>query len=183
MECFTECLDLSNIAVFKCDDMARPTRNPDNVGRHILKDVVQKRLATLGDAYANLFEPQSMDLLCEKSGGVLRDLVRLARMACQVALSRRVSRIDRSIAEEAVREEHRMYMIEDYHFPELETVHRTGKLSSNEFDSPKDGRIVICNELLHNKFILGYNDKKYERWFYVNPMLWADLERWQQAKE
>ncbi len=183
MEGFTRCLDLSNIAVFKCDEMARPTTNPDRVGRHILMEVVQKRLATLGDAYANLFEPQAMDLLCEKSGGVLRDLVRLARMACQVALSRRVSRIDRSIAEEAVREEHRMYMIEDYHFPELETVHRTGKLSSNEFDSPKDGRIVICNELLHNKFILGYNDKKYERWFDVNPMLWADLERWQQAKE
>jgi hypothetical protein len=27
------------------------------------------------------------------------------------------------------------------------------------------------------------NDKKYERWFDVNPMLWVDLERWQQAKE
>ncbi|MEG4631086.1 hypothetical protein QUB56_16005 [Microcoleus sp. AR_TQ3_B6] len=183
MEGFTRCLDLSNIAVFKCDEMARPTTNPDRVGRHILMEVVQKRLATLGDAYANLFEPQAMDLLCEKSGGVLRDLVRLARMACQVALSRRVSRIDRTIAEEAVREEHRMYTIEDYHFPELETVHRTGKLSSNVFDSPKHGRIVICNELLHYKLVLGYDDKKYGRWFDVNPMLWVDLERWQQAKE
>jgi hypothetical protein len=182
MEGFTRCLDLSNIAVFKCDEMARPTTNPDRVGRHILMEVVQKRLATLGDAYANLFEPQAMELLCEKSGGVLRDLVRLARMACQVALSRRVSRIDRSIAEEAVREEHRIYTIEDYHFPELEAVHRTGKLSSNVFNSP-DGTIVICNELLHYKLVLGYNDKKYERWFDVNPMLWVDLERWQQAKE
>ena len=76
-----------------------------------------------------------------------------------------------------------MYTIEDYHFPELETVHRTGKLSSNEFDSSKDGKIVICNQLLHNKFVLGYYDKKYEQWFDVNPMLWADLERWQKTKE
>jgi hypothetical protein len=183
MESFTKCLDLSNIAVFKCDEMARPTANPCKVGRHILMEVVQKRLAKLGNAYANLLEPEAMDLLCEKSGGVMRELVRLVRTACEVALRKQASKIDRAIAEEAVREEHRTYTIEDYHFPELETVHRTGKLSSNEFDSPKHGRIVICNELLHYKLVLGYNDKKYERWFDVNPMLWVDLERWQQAKK
>jgi hypothetical protein len=183
MESFTRCLDLSNIGVFKCDDMARPTTNPDNVGRHILKEVVQKRLAKLGNAYANLVEPEALDLLGEKSGGVMRELVRLARMACEVALNKQANKIDRPIAEEAVRVEHQTYTIEDYHFPELEAVHRTGKLSSNEFDSPKHGRIVICNELLHYKLVLGYNDKKYGRWFDVNPMLWVDLERWQQAKE
>jgi hypothetical protein len=183
MESFTKCLDLSNIGVFKCDDMARPTTNPDNVGRHILKDVVQKRLAKLGNAYANLVEPEALDLLGEKSGGVMRELVRLARTACEVAAIKQASKIDRPIAEEAVRLEHQTYTIEDYHFPELEAVHRTGKLSSNVFDSPKHGRIVICNELLHYKLVLGYDDKKYGRWFDVNPMLWVDLERWQQAKE
>jgi hypothetical protein len=183
MESFTKCLDLSNIGVFKCDEMARPTTNPDNVGRHILKDVVQKRLAKLGNAYANLVEPEALDRLGEKSGGVMRELVRLARTACEVAAIKQASKIDRPIAEEAVRLEHQTYTIEDYHFPELKAVHRTGKLSSNEFDSPKHGRIVICNELLHYKLVLGYNDKKYGRWFDVNPMLWVDLERWQQAKE
>lgn len=179
MESFTRCLDLSNIGVFKCDDRARPTTNPDNVGRHILKEVVQKRLAKLGNAYANLVEPDALDLLGEKSGGVMRELVRLARMACEVALNKQASKIDRAIAEEAVRLEHQTYTIEDYHFPELKAVHRTGKLTSNEFDSPKHGRIVICNELLHYKLVLGYNDKKYGGWFDVNPMLWVDLERWQ----
>jgi hypothetical protein len=183
MESFNKCLDLSNIGVFKCDEMARPTANPDNVGRHILKEVVQKRLAKLGKAYANLVEPDALDLLGEKSGGVMRELVRLARTACEVAVNKQASKIDRAIAEEAVRREHQTYTIEDYHFPELEAVHRTGKLTSNEFDSPNHGRIVICNELLHYKLVLGYNDKKYGRWFDVNPMLWVDLERWQQAKE
>lgn len=183
MESFTRCLDLSNIAVFKCDDMARPTTKPDNVGRDILKAVVQKRLAKLGDDYANLVEPEALDLLGEKSGGVMRELVRLARMACEVALNKQASKIDRPIAEEAVRLEHQTYTIEDYYFPELEAVHRTGKLSSNVFDSPKHGRIVICNDLLQYKLVLGYEDKKYGRWFDVNPMLWVDLERWQQAKE
>ena len=179
MESFNKCLDLSNIGVFKCDEMARPTTNPDNVGRHILKEVVQKRLAKLGNAYANLVEPDALDLLGEKSGGVMRELVRLARTACEVAVNKQASKIDRAIAEEAVRLEHQTYTIEDYHFPELKAVHRTGKLTSNEFDSPKHGRIVICNELLHYKLVLGYNDKKYGRWFDVNPMLWVDLERWQ----
>ncbi|MBW3587504.1 MAG: hypothetical protein KY448_17200 [Cyanobacteria bacterium 0813] len=183
MESFNKCLDLSNIGVFKCNEMARPTTNSDNVGRHILKDVVQKRLAKLGNAYENLVEPEALDLLGEKSGGVMRELVRLARTACEVAVNKQASKIDRAIAEEAVRVEHQTYTIEDYHFPELEAVHRTGKLTSNEFDSPKHGRIVICNELLHYKLVLGYNDKKYGRWFDVNPMLWVDLERWQQAKE
>jgi hypothetical protein len=180
MESFTKCLDLSNIAVFKCDEMARPTTNPDRVGRHILKEVVQKRLAKLGNAYANLLEPEAMDLLCEKSGGVMRELVRLVRTACEVGLNKQASKIDRPIAEEAVREEHRTYTIEDYHFPELEKVHKDGRLSSNEFDSPKHGRIVICNELLHYKLVLGY-EGKHGRWFDVNPMLWGDLERWQQT--
>jgi len=179
MESFNKCLDLSNIGVFKCDDMARPTTHPDNVGRYILKDVVQKRLAKLGNAYANLVEPEALDLLGEKSGGVMRELVRLARTACEVAVNKQASKIDRAIAEEAVRVEHQTYTIEDYHFPELKAVHRTGKLTSNEFDSPNHGRIVICNELLHYKLVLGYNDKKYGRWFDVNPMLWVDLERWQ----
>jgi hypothetical protein len=184
MESFTRYLDLSNIGVFKCDEMGRPTTNPDNVGRHILKEVVQKRLAKLGNAYANLVEPEALDLLAEKSGGVMRELVRLARTACEVALNKQASKIDRAIAEEAVRREHQTYTIEDYHFPELEAVHRTGKLSTRVWDSPKDGKIVICNELLHYKLVLGYNDKKKDRrWFDVNPMLWVDLERWQQAKE
>jgi hypothetical protein len=187
MESFKDCLDLDNISVFKCDALTRPTVDPDKVGRHILAEVIQKRLATLGAAHANLFEPQALDLLCEKSGGVMRDLVRLARKACEVALSRKVSQITHDIALEAVQQEHKIYTIEDYHFPELAAVHRDGQLTNNTFDSPKHGKVVICNELLHYKLILGYQSPNRDRWFDVNPILLADLDRWQktqpQAKE
>jgi hypothetical protein len=183
MESFTDKLDLDNISVFKCNEAASPTEETDRVGRHILADVVQKRLATLGKSYVDLFEPQALDLLCEKSGGVMRDLVRLARKACEVALKQKATKITHEMAIEAIEQERRNYTIEDYHYPELETVRRTGKLTNNTFDVPKLGKVVICNELLHHKLVLGYHDPKHGRWFDVNPILWNDFDRWQKSKE
>jgi len=181
MESFEKCLDLANIPVFKCDANTCPTAEPNRVGRHILATVVEKRLAKLGDAYKNLFQPDALELLCEKSGGVLRDLVRLARTACEVALRKKTNRVNLPIAQEAIREDRRTYSIEDYHFSELDTVHRTGALTSNSFDSPRHGKIVICDELLHYKLILGYQDPERGGWFDINPILLDDLERWRAA--
>ena len=70
MERFDEYLDLTNIAVFKCNEQNRPTRDADRVGRHILATVIEKRLEKLGESYKNLFQPDALELLCEKSGGV-----------------------------------------------------------------------------------------------------------------
>lgn len=178
MEGFGECLDLTNIAVFKCDQQKRPTREFDKVGRHILTTVIKKRLEKLGESYKNLFQLDALELLCEKSGGVLRELIRLAKKACEVALRQKVTQIDLKIAQEAVREVRKSYSIADYHFPELDRIHNTGELSSNIFDSP-NGKIVICDELLHYKLILGYQDPEKGRWFDINPILIEDLERWQ----
>ena len=181
MQSFEKCLDLANIPVFKCDANACPTSEPDKVGRHILATVVEKRLGKLGDAYKNLFQPDALELLCEKSGGVLRDLVRLARTACEVALRKKTNQVNLTIAQEAIREDRRTYSIEDYHFSELDAVHRTGALTSNSFDSLKHGKIVICDELLHYKLILGYQHPEHGRWFDINPILLDDLVRWRAA--
>jgi shikimate kinase len=181
MQSFEKCLDLANIPVFKCDAKTRPTAEADRVGRHILATVVEKRLGKLGDTYKNLFQPDALELLCEKSGGVLRDLVRLARTACEVALRKKTNQVNKTIAQEAIREDRRTYSIEDYQFPELDTVHRTGQLTTNSFDSPRHGRIVICDELLHYKLVLGYQDPEQGRWFDINPILSDDLERWRAA--
>lgn len=182
MQSFSKCLDLDNIAIFKCDNKKCPTIEVDRLGRHILSDVINKRLADLGDAYKALFEPDALELLCEKSGGVMRDLVRLARTACEVALSKGASQVTLAIAQEAVREERKTYSIEDYHFPELAAVHRTGALTSQSFDSPKHGNIVICDELLHHKLVLGYQDPEQGRWFDINPILADDLARWRMTE-
>jgi hypothetical protein len=178
MQNFDKCSDLDNISVFKCDEQKRPTAQVEPVGQHILSYVIKKRLLSLGKPYEELFEADALELLCEKSGGVMRDLVRLARTSCEVALGKEASRITLEIAQEAVRDEHRTYSIEDYQFPELDAVRRTGALTSQAFDSPKNGKVVICDELLHNKLILGYRDPKHGRWFDINPILSDDLERW-----
>lgn len=183
MQSFEKCLDLVNIPVFKCDEQTRPTCTSDRVGRHILTRVIEKRLGKLGDAYKSLFQAEALELLCEKSGGVMRDLVRLARTACEIASRKKMSRVDLALAQEAIREDREGYTIADYQFPELDTVHRTGALTSNTFDSPKHGKTVICDELLHHKLVLGYQDLEYGRWFDINPILSGDLERWQTAKE
>lgn len=178
MQSFDKCLDLANIPVFKCDENARSTNETDSVGRHILATVLQKRIGKLNTSYSNLFHPDALDLLCEKSGGVMRDLVRLARTSGEVALRKKSSEISLSVAKDAVREDRQSYTVEDYQFPELHTVRKTGQLTTNAFDSPKHGKIVICDELLHNKLVLGYQDSEYGRWFDVNPILSPDLERW-----
>lgn len=183
MEGFGRCLDLANIPVFKCDAQTRPTTEPDRVGRHILTTVIEKRLQTLGEPYQNLFAPEALNLLCEKSGGVMRDLVRLAKTACEVALRKKAKQVDMATAQEAIREVRRTYAIEDYHFPELEAVHATGALTSKTYDSPREGKIVICDKLLHYKLVLGYEDPNQGRWFDVNPIVIEDLQRWQAAKE
>ena len=109
------------------------------MGRHILATVVEKRLGKLGDTHKNLFQPDALELLCEKSGGVLRDLVRLARTAGEVALRKKMNQVNLALAQDAIREDRKDYTIADYQFPELDTVHRTGQLTTNSFDSPRHG--------------------------------------------
>lgn len=183
MQSFDKCLDLANIPVFKCDVNACPTAEPDRVGRHILTTVIEKRLHKLGKGDNQLFDADALERLCEKSGGVLRDLVRLTRTAGEVALRQKKNHITLALAQDAVREDRKDYTIADYQFPEMEKVHRTGTLTTNVFDSPRDGKIVICDELLHYKLILGYQDPEQRRWFDINPILLDDLKRWQAARE
>jgi hypothetical protein len=173
------CLDLDNIPVFACDEQKRPTDNVDPVGQHILSCVIQKRLQSLGKAYQGLFEANALKLLCVKSGGMMRELVRLVQTSCQVALSEQASQITLKIAQEAVQKVRRTYFIQDYQFPELDKVHRTGKLTSQTFDLPRRESVVICDELLHHKLILGYPDSTHGCWFDINPILSDDLEHWQ----
>ncbi|NEQ11650.1 MAG: hypothetical protein F6K37_38985, partial [Moorea sp. SIO4E2] len=133
------------------------------------------RLAKINET--DLFTPDALELLSEKSGGVIRDLIRLARGACQVALKKKKEYVDTTIAKEAIQEERKAYTINDYHFPELATVHETGRLTTNTHHLPKQGEFVICNELLQNKYVLGYYGESI--WFDVHPMIIEDLEQWQ----
>lgn len=179
LESFDKCLDLANPPVFECDERSRPTVRPDKEGRDVLKHIIRRRLDKLGTVSESIFQPDALELLCEKSGGVIRDLIRLSRTTCEVALEKKTSTINLEIAQMAVLEERKNYTIRDYHFPVLAKVHKTGQLTSDSYDSPKQGKIVICDELLQYKFILGYEDHRHRVWFDANPILLEVLERQQ----
>ncbi|MBW4509434.1 MAG: hypothetical protein KME64_23360 [Scytonematopsis contorta HA4267-MV1] len=181
MESFQKCLDLNNPPVFECDDNLRPTSNPNRNGRDILINVINKRLISLGEGYKSLFKDDALELICEKSGGVMRDLVRLARTACEIGLRNKLNLIDLETAQEAVQEVRREYNLSDYHYPELDFIHRTGELTTKTHSLPGKGRFIICDELLQNKLVLGYYNFRQESWFDINPILIKDLERWQAA--
>ena len=83
------------------------------------------------------------------------------------------------MAEQAVKEERQAYTISDYQFPELAAIHRTGRLTTKTHTLPNKGEFVISDELIQNKFLLGYYDKNQNPWFDVNPILIEDLQRWQ----
>ncbi|BBD67848.1 hypothetical protein NIES4072_48510 [Nostoc commune NIES-4072] len=181
METFQKCLDLNNPPVFDCDDNLRPTHNPNHKGREILINVINKRIISLGDSHKGLFNPDALELICKKSGGVMRDLVRLARTTCEIGLRNKLTLITLKTAEEAVREVRKEYNLNDYHYPELDLIHRTGKLTTKAHSLPSKGEFIICDELLQNKLVLGYYNSMQESWFDINPILIEDLERWQTA--
>ncbi|OLT62122.1 P-loop NTPase fold protein [Moorena bouillonii] len=168
-------LDLYNLPVFEWDRNSGPTSTPNQAGRDRLKSVITKRLAKINET--DLFTPDALELLSEKSGGVIRDLIRLARGACQVALKKKKEYVDTTIAKEAIQEERKAYTINDYHFKELATVHETGRLTTNTNPLPNQKNTVICDELLHNKYVLGYYGD--HTWFDVHPIIIEDLEQWQ----
>ncbi|NER46893.1 MAG: AAA family ATPase [Symploca sp. SIO1A3] len=177
LQSFQKCLDLANIPVFEPDENFCPTKTPNKVGRELLGRVISKRLARIQEE--DIFTPDAIDLLCEKSGGVMRDLIRLARTSCEVALKKKREYVDKVTAEDAVKEERKAYTLRDYHFPELAKVHQTGRLTTNSYSLPSKGNFVICDELLQNKFVLGYYDENLHEWYDVNPILLEDVQRWE----
>jgi hypothetical protein len=180
MEVF-EPLDLTNPPVFKCDANGCPTDSADSTGRDFLARAIQKRLQTLDTSYHQIFEADVLTLICEKSGGVMRDLIRLAAIACRIAKQNQKASIDLAIAQAAIKKELGGYTVDDYHFPELAEIHRTGKLSTRMHSLPDRGDFVICDDLLQNKLALGYQDERVGRWFDINPILIEQLRRWQEA--
>lgn len=183
MESFQKCLDLNNPPVFECDLNLQPTIKHNQDGRKILLNIINKRLHRLGNSYKGLFDSEALELICEKSGGVIRDLVRLARTACEIGSRKRLQLVDLETAKEAVQEVRKEYNLDDYQYPEIDFVHQNGKLTTKTHSLPNKGEFIICDELLQNKLVLGYYNSRQEPWFDINPILIEDLQRWKSSKK
>lgn len=180
-ECFDEIFNLNNLPIFECERDLCPSTKPHCYGREVMKQIVTKRLDVLERGYKGktIFKPEALEEIAEKSGGVTRDLMRLARTSCEVALREKQDLIDFAVTKEAVRKERQVYNLNDYQFQELLTVHKTGKLTTKTHNLPNKGEFIICDQLLENKFVLGYEHESGNVWFDVNPILMDDLKRWE----
>lgn len=123
-----------------------------------------------------LIEPAVVNMIILKSGGALREFIRIARQCCQVCLVQ--LRQDPSLQDIRITEEIFKKAITDLR------IEMTEPLGQNAFEilaqvyqknAPQDGADQIFLDLLHELYILEY--KNDDLWFGVNPIIKDLLER------
>jgi hypothetical protein len=136
-------------------------------GRTALREVVERRLAHVGLAPADVFADDSIDLLIDVSGGVLRNMIFIVRSAIGIAFRHRQPLLDRALAEEAVSDWRKEYEItmNTRRRHELEHVLAHGEPSGED----------ASLELLLGGYILPYANGKV--WFEPHPVLRDGLAR------
>ena len=117
----------------------------NDAGKSTLKELVQKRV----DIEAVFSDPTLVDILIERSGGVVRDLMRLIRLSCDTDETQVSAKEVKYAVSRLTREYDRLLKPSD--IPILERVYRT------ELVNPDDER---TNQLLLNRVILEYENGK-----------------------
>ncbi|CAF0693561.1 conserved hypothetical protein [Candidatus Methylacidithermus pantelleriae] len=135
---------------------------PYEAGRKMLKELILKRMEE------KLITPEALDILVDASGGLLRELLRLARGAVTSACHRNNARItceDVQCAFQEIQNSFRRILkVEDYQH--LWRVYETKRL--DEVPS------LAGNRLLRNMSVLEYNG---ETWWDLHPAVRALLEK------
>ncbi len=156
----------------------RSTRRASPRGMKTLKNLILNRLRTVDDGFAlkTLFQNDKLlAKLCLMSGGHMRDLVRLVRIALNrtSALPIPPVAVNRAISE--MRETYRKAVLEDA-WALLAKVSRS-KQMPNEAE---------CRRLLFDRCILEYRQldrqQQVTTWHDVNPLI-EDIEQFRQALE
>lgn len=135
-------------------------------GYKTLREVVTKRLQSLNLSLEEVFEPEGLDLLIYKSGGLMRWFIELIQDACKIAQLRGLDRVEHHAVQKA---------IDDFAFQltgslpmnmikELQQVRREKRPSG----SPES------QELLQGLLIVAYRDGGIT-WFDAHPLIWEVL--------
>jgi hypothetical protein len=131
-----------------------------------LHEVVEKRLDVLQLTVNEVFDPDVLDLLILKSGGILRHLIARIEDACGEALMSKSEKIDLTIAQAVIDIEAKKLgglRLETEKVKELRTVRQDRRLSGSE----------LCRQLLHQLYIVSYEDPGL--WFDAHPLIWDEL--------
>jgi energy-coupling factor transporter ATP-binding protein EcfA2 len=136
--------------------------DPYEPGRIMLRDLIVRRM------HPGLITDDARERLIELSGGVLRELVALARDACSNARARDHARIELGDVERAASQVRNLYrtMLTPKQLRALWQVH------TSSIKQPADN--TQAEGLVHNLSLLGYvND---ESWWDVHPVVLPLLE-------
>lgn len=133
-----------------------------------MQEVVHRRMAP------ELIEPEALEYLVLMSGGVMRELTTLLRLACNKALVAGKSQITRREAEEAVAELRAVFerALRREHYAQLVQVAQDKRIRDvhyvREPGNAEESELALL-ELLHNLSILEYRDG--EGWWDVHPIV------------
>ncbi|HEY9802258.1 MAG TPA: ATP-binding protein [Leptolyngbyaceae cyanobacterium] len=157
------------IKIFSRGDNRLPDAKPRSEATDILCEILQKRISS------ELIDKSAAEKIVVYSGGVLRELIRLANICCLICL--RLVRqkpgekivIDDQIIEQAIKEIRNELSLrlgkEDFKI--LQTTYE-------DFE-PDDVKQPEFLELLHGLYILEYRND--ETWYDIHPILVETLKR------
>jgi energy-coupling factor transporter ATP-binding protein EcfA2 len=148
----------------------QPNATPVAESVRVFEEILSKRMPL------DLIEPEVVKMIILKSGGALREFIRIARQCCQICLVQ--LRQDPSLQNIKITENIFQKAITDLR------IEMTEPLGQNAFDilaqvhqknAPEDGMNQTFLDLLHELYILEY--KNDDLWFGVNPIVKDLLER------
>ncbi|MEZ4408569.1 MAG: hypothetical protein R3A52_19150 [Polyangiales bacterium] len=130
-------------------------------GYDFMREVVDKRVASVGLARGELFEPEALDQLAAHSGGMLREYIRLIQSAVLEATQKRSATVTAANAQAAVDALRRDYMagITPPLLAELVEVQRKGMPSG----------VQMGDVALQNQYVLCQTNR--DVWYEVHPVI------------
>ena len=154
---FDDFFSLPNVKVNHRDGRA------DETGRATLRALIHRRVAP------GLIAPPAVERLTELSGGVLRELVALARDACSFARARQASPVEIEDVEHAASRLRSVFagLLTDEHYRELWRIHTD---PHHRYTNSQ-----AAQELVHNLSLLEY-DEDGDSWWDVHPVVRPLLE-------
>jgi hypothetical protein len=133
------------------------TNDPYPTGLASLKDILTRRVSE------GLFEAGTLELLCEKSGGLVRHLLELTSTACIRASLKKRSKIHLEDVEDAVGRMRATYsrMITPEQKIRLQEIYASKQIQNSELDQ----------QLLYSLMLLEYRNDDPNPWYDVHPIV------------
>ena len=135
-------------------------------GYDTMREIVRKRLRSIDLESRDLFTAGTLNMIIEKSGGVLRWLIELIKDASNLAWADGLDKVNRQAARRAITTQARKLTgrLDMQLIDELRKVRENKRLSGG----PKTG------ELLQSRLIVPYFNG--DVWYDAHPIVWETLE-------